>query len=505
MLLVFVLISFFIINKDITLAKRTGLYIRLILQSSVCFLIISLPAIISFIPFFQSVYRGGGVTIDSALSNSLAPINLISFVTPWPTLNATWHQYTDPLIRNCYPGFVLLLFFIYKITNTRKKSNLEWFLIGTIIFFILFSLGEYGGLRVLSFQYLPLMDTFRHPANSKIFFIFSIQLLSAFAINEFLNSSNFENNRFNKIIKIFLLLISIIFIISIYKSNILNIIPSIINNDVPVNTIIIKQIKDNLSFYDLLFLNSLLLLITALLIYFLHKKGILRKFLLPITLSEMAIVVQAMLPLTYVKNLEPAEIQKIINNQPKGYPIPENTISIAEQSIEGNRYFNILGSLNLYNKKPGRVDYVVTPSNLIDQENFWKNKALRDRIIKYPLCYFADTTFNAKDTLAFINFNSDKKAAIIDNINLPTGFGYEGKRNIVIKKFVPGKVYIQASNPSKSLLVFQQNYYYKWDAYVNGKKAKLVKLISHLWLLSYRKGQIKSNLHTTLLTLQSLD
>jgi|CXWL01.1.fsa_nt_gi hypothetical protein len=475
-LLAFIIIAFIRYKKQNGTRQAVRLFGRQIVISAACFIIICLPAIISYIPFIQSITRGTGVDVDTALINSLAPVNLISFATPWPTLNATWHQYTDPLIRNCYPGIVLLIFLIFFLLQKKKKSFLQKFLLGMFVFFLLFSFGKLGGIRVLSYYTLPLMNTFRHPANAKLFFIFAGQLIAAFAIHDFFTNISFNKALLRRITLVSLSIILSMMLIGFFKGHIWDSVQSLFGDESGSGKYVLKKIKDNLSFFDLLFLNAAWLTIILFTFYWLLKKEKLKKYLVPVVIAEMLIVAQGMIPLTYVRQSAPEQVQEIINRQPSGYPLPDISNTIAEYSENGMKYFDISGCLNPYNKKPGRSDYIITPANLSTQEIFWDYTAFRKKIIQYPLLYFADTFYATKDTSAFILSASLKKAAITESLILSNQtYSPDSNASILLKKFLPGKVVLETENVNPSFLVFLQNKYPNWVAYVNGQKTTIFK------------------------------
>jgi Bacterial membrane protein YfhO len=475
-LIAFILVHFIRHKKEKQISGLVKKYGRQILIAAITFTIICLPAILSYIPFINSISRGTGVTLETALSNSLAPANLVSFVTPWATQKGNAFEATDPLIRNCYMGIILFIFFIFFLVQKKQKTLLQKFLLFLFIIFINFSFGEIGGLRVLSYNFLPLMDTFRHPANAKLFFIFSGQILAAFAINEFADSNSFKSNLLKKITTIILIILACAALISFINSNIFSSFKSLFNSDNSHFIDQIKIIKDNFSFYDLLFLNSIFIFIILLIFYRTINKAQQGKNILYIILIEMFIITQGMLPLTYVRKSNPSNAQQIINQQPGEYPLPDATTSIESYSTDGMKYFDQIGCLNPYNKKPGRSDYIITPSNLSTQEYFWDYYSFRKKILQYPLAYFTDTIYSVKDTAVFVSSSSTKKACIVNSpldINFDKSENYKG--TILFKKFVPGAIELETESAKGEFLVLLQNKYDNWYALINGNKTPIIK------------------------------
>lgn len=472
----FALLSFFKEQqkKGVLMALKESA--RQSLIAFVTFVIICLPAILSFWPFLHLIDRGNGISAETSLVNSLSPASLISFFVPWATQKGEIFTDTDPLLRNCYIGIIPFIFFTAYIINKKKKKLFEQFLIFLFFLFLVFSLGKFGGLRLLAYHTLPLMDTFKHPAKTKLFFLFAALLISAFSMQHYTREPQFYKKNIMKILWLLLLVAAFCFLFGLLKSSIWILFSRETTNNISTGTFI-KEIRDSFSFYDTLFLNSVVLLIITAISLLLVRKNLLIKFLLPLVCIDVFIILQGMLPLTYVKNNTPSEVAKILNAQPAGYPLPDTASSLALYSQDGMKYFNLMGCMNPYNKKPGRSDYVITPSNLSTQDFFWNYKLFRNKIMKYPLIYVADTVFNIQDTALFLAEESTRKAAVSNQqtntqeIKLTTT--NTKPTNIIIRKFFPGKFEFHVTNSNTALLVLQQNYYPNWKVFVNGVKKEI--------------------------------
>jgi hypothetical protein len=476
-LLAYVLIAYFIFSV-FRYKKESGLWLSLkkcsgqSVIAAVSFVIICLPAILSYIPFLASIRRGDGVELDVALSNSLSPVNFISFLTPWPTLRLNWQQYTDPLIRNCYAGLIPLVFLLVYFRHSGYKTFVQKFFTGVLLFFLIFSLGKAGGLRVLSYYTLPLMDSFRHPANAKLFFLFAAQLLAFLALDKYLKDPGPYKKTALKLVNIILIIAVLLLLTGLVKSRLFT--PAVAS-DFSMNRAGFKSLFDSLGFYDLLFLNALLITVVLLFTRRLLLRNRLQSFLLLLVFGEMFLAAQLMLPLTYFRSSSPKTVQSIINHQPKGYPVPDINTSVREMSVDGMNYFNEIGCLNPYNKKPGRSDYIITPANLSWQLDFWEDTLFRKKILEFPLAYFADTVYSVQDKAKFIAADNNRKAAVAD---IPVGklvTENPGAEPLQITAFRPGNIGLHCNTKKGGLLVLLQNKYPGWEAIVNGRKVPVIK------------------------------
>ncbi|HOZ68041.1 MAG TPA: hypothetical protein PLU11_03195 [Chitinophagaceae bacterium] len=472
LLTAYFLFSVFRYKKDSGLIKSFTRCLKPALIAVVSFALICLPAILSYLPFLASIRRGNGVELDVALSNSFSPVNFISVLTPWPTQRLNWEQYTDPLIRNSYMGLIPLVFLITYFRQKSKKTFVQYFFTGTLIFFLLFSLGKAGGLRVLSYYTLPLLDSFRHPANAKLFVLFAAQLLSFLTLDKYLKEPGSLQPAIKRIVNILLVITGLLLITGLFKTRIFQLAGKL---NVTHGRLDLKTIFDAISFYDFLFLNATLAFIILLMLRWTLKKNRLQRWLLPVLCAEMILAAQFMLPLTYFRTSSPQTVQNILNAQPKGYPAPDGFTSIREMSADGMNYFNEIGCLNPFNKKPGRSDYIITPANLSWQLDFWEDTAFREKIIEYPFYYLADTIYQVPDKKDFIRDTLSRKAALA-NLSLYAKPLIPDNQDAlsVIESFGPEHIRFKVNSAGPTFLVLFQNHYPNWAVRINGQKTDII-------------------------------
>lgn len=414
------------------------------------FLIICLPALISFLEFFPEVKRGAGVTLELAQSNSLAPANLVSLVFPWMTLKGQAFAGTDPLIRNCFIGLITLIFFILFFIQKRKWEPWQKFLAWCALFFFIFSLGKHTPLREWAYDIIPLMDSFRHPANAKLFYLFVAQVFAGLAIHRYLNDDGEDEKKIKAINYVMLSISALALLLALVKSQALKLIGEIIRSGGMDLSDKLKSDRDGLGTMDLLFLNALFALFILITAYILVKRRSLKKYLVPLVFVEMFIAAQLMLPLTYVRNFKPSQVQQLLDAQPRGYPIPDLSATIEENSSDGMSTFEQIGCLNVYNKKIGRVDYIITPSNLASQEDFWDKTAVRQPALKNPVLFLTDS-INSGDNTWMVNATDTST----------------DKGTIVIHSFHPQEIRIITSSSKPRHLILMENYYHRWKASVD--------------------------------------
>lgn len=493
LLLAFLIFSFYRFQKTTTIRSALKLYSRQLLICGGSFLIISLPALLSYIPFLQTFNRGSGISLELAMSNTLAPANLISFLYPWSVQRLNWWQTTDPLIRNCYIGLLPLLFFFLYFRERKNKPAEGHFLTGVFLFFLLFSLGESGLVRTISYYFLPFMDSFRHPANAKLFFLFAALLLAAFAIDDYQKNAPAFNRKLQQLIIFTGILTIAVSVISIWHSRIFT--------DTGWFTALldrnaIKTVLGAFTFADFLSLNTVFAVSLLLLTYRLVKKNRLVAFLPFLIITDLIITAQLMLPLTTYRVSSPAITQAIQKAQPSGYPLPSLDHSLAENGQDGMLYFDKIGCLNPYNKKPGRSDYIITPSNLKWQEQFWNYSGLREKILQNPVAYLADTIWQTKDSASFVNTGNPIGAALADLPNADLTAETSTKTDSVrLEKFSPDGYELTTWTSSRRLLVLQQNRYPNWEILLNGETVSPVPVNISFMGVWVDKGETKIRFH----------
>lgn len=473
LLLAFFLFSVYIHRKKAGWISSLRQCLKPALIAAVTFGLICLPAIISYLPFLSSIRRGNGVELEVALSNSLSPVNFLSLLTPWPTQRINWEQYTDPLIRNCYMGLTLLTFLLLFFFNRTRKTPLQYFLTGTFFFFLIFSLGKAGGLRVLSYYTLPLMDSFRHPANAKLFFLFAAQILACQSLNQYLEKNSGNIKTLSGILNALLMITGVLVLIGLAKNKLPQLV-TIFMQAKDRNAI--KSAYDAIGFYDFLLLNGLLAFIILLLLRRSVIKGGLQRILFPLLSIEMFFAAQFMLPLTYFRTSAPETVQQLLRAQPAGYPLPDPSTSMALQSAEGMNYFNEIGCLNPFNKKIGRSDYIITPANLSWQMEFWEDTLFRTKIMNYPVFYMADTIYSAANKDLFLSDTRHSKTALADlPVENPDTTLSVTPGKVKALSFEPNEFLFETQTDGNGFLVVHQNHYPNWQARLDDKPVPILK------------------------------
>ena len=399
----------------------------------IIFIILSLPAIISFVQHLHYIDRGKSQTLDFVLENSMPPFSMLSLISPFSTTaNMDWLQ-TDRLMRNSFIGIIPLLFLLYGISKKELRKNKEvkfFFITGLILFGLAW--GSYFFLRQLAYYLLPLMDSFRHPAVFRLFGIFCFLLVAGFSIHSFQNNGpGKENLRLAKITTglFTAVLLAGIFMVLADNGNLF----TQYGWDFSIQNL--KNVITQLTFSERFLFQAPVVLIVLFIFYLILRKK--RSFQLIVLLSavDLFIATQYNMPVTVIGAKRFTEVEKLINRNPQRFPLPGNN-SIEENSLNSTDTF-LTGSKLPFTKKIGRNEYYITPGNLSLQQKFYESP-VREKVFKRPVIYFGNST--GKES--FIN----------------------------ITHFSANEIKCDVYNTSLSSVVYLQNYYPGWKAFIDGKR-----------------------------------
>ncbi len=436
--------------------RQTGLHALL----ATCFFILSLPAIISYAEFLPLTQRGSGASYEQAMSNPLHPGLLISYLAPLAVWKAPFAVVTDPLTRNSFIGLIPFYFFLLSFFLKLPYPLSRFLRIGFIVS-LLFSFGEWGLLRGAAFYVLPLMDTFRHPSNARLFTIFFACLLGAMAFGFVLTNLNDWRTRKKTWAGILVVLI-LLLLVSLSGWPLFD----------KISSNSFKDLIDSAGFHDLLFLSIMIQLAFMAWVYFYSVKKISSRFVLMGSIFNLVLFTALYQPFSVVKNTSVPEIQNLLDTlQQPGFPKPDLQSTIADNSREGMKYFTEIGAANMYNKKIGRVDYRITPSNLNSQNEFWFDTALREQVLQYPLFYRADTVISLSDTL----YRNVKRKIIYVLQSGKENLSDSGTYTARVIEFNPQYWKIEVSSTVPGLYCLFQNHYPRWEAMIDGQPVAIIK------------------------------
>jgi hypothetical protein len=388
--------------------------------------------------------RGAKVSLSDALLNPTTPQSWISPLLPFSTTKNAAFFNTDISMRNCYFSLVLLLFFIAAVVQPKNKW--QKFLLVAGALFMLLSFG--GVFKTFAYKFIPFIGYVRLNGEFRIFTILCFILVAAIQLDKFIKAkSKFEGS-----IKWIYYGIEILLFICI----IFGITKSVTTHGsflYSTKTVFaqhgiatkLKALIDSISFYDTLwiqgFIQLFLLWGIKWCLKFRHWN-----ILKDILIADMILACLLNIPFTGVGQTSVAHIQDILNDAPKGIPIPSlqpiinnDTISLDEKMM--------IGDWSFYNKQIGVKEQVAYPIILKDEQNYF------DSISLMPQYNFTNQAF------LFTQYQSSDTT----------------KSNCSILHFSPNTVQAHISSDSNQQLILQENFYPHWYYQNNSEKKEVLK------------------------------
>ncbi|MDI6804368.1 MAG: YfhO family protein [Bacteroidota bacterium] len=137
------------------------------------------------------------ISYEKSLDGTLHPQQIITLLIPKffgeqsAQQSNYWGQgqYWQYWETNFYIGIAGLLFAVFAFSIIHKNKLVLFFSL-TLLFSILYALGDYFILHKFFFQNIPGFHLFRNPGRMSLLFTFSATILSGFGLNEIIKSSN---------------------------------------------------------------------------------------------------------------------------------------------------------------------------------------------------------------------------------------------------------------------------------------------------------------------------
>jgi hypothetical protein len=191
------------------LKKKVNYFLR----TSTTFLLAGLTAIgiaaIQLIPtfeFLQQSQRGNSLAYEYVVRYSFWPWHLLTFILPdffGNPGNGSFWGYGNYWEDACYIGLIPLFFVLYAIFRALHKSRLENSRRSTVFFFGMVSviagliaLGNNTPLFSFLYHWIPSFNMFQAPSRWMILSIFSLSIISALGVDEWLTTENPGKKRY---------------------------------------------------------------------------------------------------------------------------------------------------------------------------------------------------------------------------------------------------------------------------------------------------------------------
>lgn len=407
---------------------------KTIIKASVLFLlfstIFSIIVIVSNVEVLQHITRGSKVSIQETLFHPTTFQSYLSLLFPFAVNQGNFFL-TDISMRNMSIGVSLLpgLYFFVQKTNFRKA----WILVLMFAFFVLLAAGGY--VKLFAYYFLPYLGYVRLNGEFAYFPYLMLLIASAYGLTKLSAGQPAQ-------VQIILKRLFVVFIIGFVSSIVYILITrnSIVFN-APIKTLTQpKQIVNELTFGDLLFLSSVL---QSASIFLLKKYSINSASFLAVTIINLTLISWGCLPYTGLGEKPRKEVQAIIDTAPKGINRPAQKTITANQYID-KKYDTIIGSSGFYSKQIGYPTPLPYPV-ILKQTNLFFNS---DSLVQF---------INGQSFLFLSKDTTTNSATTIDS-NL-----------IKILKFTPTTTKVRIHNSGFKYLIFLQSNYPRWKVFLDGK------------------------------------
>ena len=383
--------------------------------------------------------RAEKLSVNNIATHSTSLQSWISSVVPMGIVTNDSFYQTDLSLRDSYFGLGFLMFFILMLFSKKDKQQKILLVVGS--FFFLVSSVEL--FKNFVYDWVPLFGYVRLNGEFRIFALLCFILCAAMQLNKYYENKELFTFRLQWIFRAIFTILLVIVSFSLYKTFILKdsfifrYAEIISQPGLPTK---LKYFIDHISFYDSFWLHGSIQIVF---LYFLRKALLFKstRYLGNLIVADMVIASLLVIPFTGVGKASPAQVQAMLNETPKGFPIPNLNYKVAENAMPISDE-DVLGSRSMYNKQIGTKEEVQYPIQLYNMKDFFKNE---NKIEKE---YYQQRSWL---------FLKNKKVG----------------DSLIIKKYSPSKIMVSVQSEENSELILQQNFYPYWK-YNNQQQKKSV-------------------------------
>jgi hypothetical protein len=439
--------------------------IPLLLLTLGAFLLLALPAILSFADYLPLIKRGAGISLSVAQENPMHPLSLLSMMAPFANTASESVLSSSILMQNIYFGIIPFVFLVFALIcpGLRIPKQARFFLAGAACFLLL-SWGGFFFLHRLAYYIIPIFNSFRHPGLLRLPALFLLLLGINITMNNWLLAGRPRKTLLLKTARgVFIILLAAgIFIIATNNARLFS---GLSGN--PGNAAIFQR----LYFSERYLVQLPILLVVLLLLYRAISKEWNFYWITLLVIADMFANVQLLMPATIVGARRMDFIESHLQRTPEKFPVP-GTRSISENSTKTEDTLLITGSMLPFTKKIGRNDYFITPGNLSLQDSFYLSP-IKETVFRNAVLYMADTMID--NQFIPVGDGGIKTALLYTDLQTTkltiASTPYRGE--IRITDLSANSLDARLDPSMAGALVFLQNSYPGWRAFIDGKEQKI--------------------------------
>ena len=376
---------------------------------------------ISNLEGIQNMSRGAKLSYGEALNMPTTLQSYLSLLFPVAVNKGSFFS-TDISMRNISIGLVCLFGLFCFFRFSQKKL---WMISSGLIFLIFLAAGILKPL----FYNIPLLGYVRLNGEFAYFIFISFILLASAGLMMALQRKILKQQfvRYSKVL-------TVIFIITAGIS-----IFVLLINKAQWKFSALKPALDELSFWHLLLINSIIQLFFLLLL----KKYAFNKMFFPVVAIHLIVLTWFSLPFTGIGQMPRSRVQAIINTLPKGIFKPYQKPIISNSYIDAS-YQSLFLEVAFYSKQIGYPQELQYPVLLHSTENFFSNHDVQKFVNNQSYLFLStDTT-----VLAETNIDS---------------------ADLQIISYIPTHIKTTIRNNGYHFLILLQNNYSRWKVLVDKK------------------------------------
>jgi hypothetical protein len=465
--LCYLLLIAFLIQFIINTTNNNGLLNKKIviygLLSIILFLIVCAAPFFAFYDLLPFYHRGSGLSLKMAITNVYAPVYNLSTLSPFlVNNNESVLKLNSSGIKNAYFGILLIPFVVYAFV--MSKARWLYVVLGLTVLAWAMAMATVFPLRIWSYFHLPLMNTFRHTANFRIFFIGGILFLAACGLQQFKTAitSHHKQLKWGYICVILLCAVCII----VFKPDTDALISKGSFFLHHLNSQGLKTALTNSNFNDSVFFGMLLQLPFLLIALFcLHNKNF--KWLCYTSMVNMVIIAQPQIFIGMVSKESTTQYNQYIKNVTSGFPKPSTNESLGVADLRKPFIFEYKEPIQMFFEKKVAINpFLKTPTCIKTYIEFVLDPHLPATVQHYPFCYFADTIINlpGNNTLAM-----QKRAAWVDVAFQKNAYKNQND-TMSFASFGPNAFSLSTTTKQTTLLSIFQTYHRGWCCTIDNKK-----------------------------------
>ncbi|MEJ7739950.1 MAG: YfhO family protein [Chitinophagaceae bacterium] len=436
------------------------IHLRYLLMSVALVILLSAAPLLSFIDLLPHYSRGQTLSLSKAMDHSYALFSSISLLFPLSVTKT--HPYffqNGEISRNMYIGVLLLPFVITAVLQLKRT----WWILVLVLTLLSFaiSLGHLLPFRKWAYWYVPFMDSFRHPANFRLFVITGLLSLAGKGLQEYITSPGYTGRKYLSSGFAVLLIITMVLTVYFFPFK-----ERWLTGDVSPTPQALKMVFDKISFRQAVSIGALVQVPFVLIaIYFIQRKKV---YLLCLTSLLNVIVISQPQQFYSIVGKNPAsEINRYLREQPAGFPKPALSHPVWFPDEEKVFLYDYKESLkSFFNKKVAVNTGIDNPTVLHGYSRFINDSSLMAMTRNYPFIFFADSIGVLSDP----NNREQSQNKIGLQSIIATG---KFNPSISLLAFKPAAIKISVQTALGSTLVILQNNLPGWKAYIGNKPVRI--------------------------------